>query len=120
MVWQPGQSGNPAGGSTRVKPWRDALMRALKREQRLLLSNGKLHPSIISVTDESGSCIVPETQVLEVIADMTVQRALCGDHDATIEIGNRFDGRPAQSTEGSDVPLIHTVRWLDDQTSGDI
>jgi len=114
MPWQPGQSGNPAGAPTRIKPWREALMRALKREQRLLFHTNRLHPSIIATHDENGVCIVPEGQMLELIADMTVQRAACGDHDATLEIGNRLDGRAPQTLEGGDAPIIHTVKWLDD------
>ena len=66
------------------------------------------------VTDDSGELIVPEGQVLELIADMTVQRAVCGDHDAMIEVGDRLDGRAPQTLEGSDMPIIHTVKWLDD------
>jgi hypothetical protein len=111
--WLPGQSGNP-NGPPRTKPWKDALRRALKREQRLRFDGSRLHPSIISVEDENGTVIVPEAQMLEVIADMTVQRAACGDHEAMIEIGNRLDGRPPQTLEGSDVPIIHSVRWLED------
>jgi len=114
MVWQPGQSGNPAGMPPRVKKWRDALERALLRQHVLILNEGLRTVAQLPIdADAKGRVIVPEGRALELIADMTVQQALCGDLAARKEIGDRLDGRAAQTIEGGDVPLIHSVRWLD-------
>src|SRR5580765_7222682 len=109
MTWQQGQSGNPQGRA-RDKPWKDALARALKRQQELGLVGGRVLPmlterrddagNLIVTTREDGIIIVPAGQALELIADMTVQQALCGDLAARKEIGDRLDGRAAQTIEG--------------------
>jgi len=127
--WQPGQSGN-LNGAPRLKPWKDALARALKRQQQLGLVAGRVLPmlteardtdaNLIVQTREDGIIIVPEGQALELIADMTVQQALCGDLAARKEIGDRLDGRAAQTIEGGDTPLITHVRWLDDRDVVDV
>jgi hypothetical protein len=125
MVFQPGQSGSP-GGLPRSKPWRDALHRAIKRQQELALdgATGRVLPmltekrdadgNLIVTTREDGIIIVPAGQALELIADMTVQQSLCGDVAARKEIGDRLDGRPPQTIEGGEIPLITAVKWIDD------
>jgi len=127
--WQPGQSGNP-NGAPRTKPWKDALARALKRQQELTMVSGRVlpmlterrdeHGNLIVTTREDGIIIVPAGQALELIADMTVQQSLCGDVAARKEIGDRLDGRAAQTIEGGDTPLITHVRWLDDRDVVDV
>lgn len=82
MTWQPGQSGNPKGASKRIKPWRNALERALKR------------------LDETAG--VPPGTTLERIADVCVSQALDGDKDARKEIAERHDGRVPQPIVGGD------------------
>ena len=129
--WQPGQSGN-LNGAPRLKPWKDALARALKREHPLMFTDkGQLLPMIAEKrTDENGNIVVTKAddgtfivaagQALELIADMCVQQAICGDVAARKEIGDRLDGRAAQTIEGGDVPLITHVRWLDDRDVVDV
>lgn len=65
---------NPAGGKS-DKIWRDALMRAVRRE-----SEGR------------GS-----EQWLDRIARTVVSKAVSGDVAAAKEIGDRLDGKPAQT-----------------------
>lgn len=65
---------NGGGGLKQEKLWRDALMRAVKRKL------------------EGGS-----STFLEVIADRVVSLASRGDMVAVKEIGDRLDGKPAQS-----------------------
>ena len=87
-------------------------------------------PLITDARDENGEIIVqridgeifrvPAGQSLELIADMTVQQALCGDKEARKEIGDRLDGRAAQTIEGGDQPLITHVRWLGDDDVTDV
>jgi hypothetical protein len=127
--WQPGQSGNP-NGAPRTKPWKDALARALKRQQEIGLISGRAVPMLTEKRDEAGNLIVqtredgiiivPEGRALELIADMTVQQAICGDVAARKEIGDRLDGRAAQTIEGGETPLITHVRWLDDRDVTDV
>ena len=75
---------------TKNKPWADAIARALARYE-----GGK-------------------ENALNLIADQLVIDAINGDKDARTEIGNRMDGKPAQSmTVGgdSDAPVEHVFRW---------
>jgi hypothetical protein len=69
-----GQPGNNNAG--KGKPWADALKRALARA-----GDGDI------------------AQGLNAIADQVVQAAQGGDRDAIQEIGNRLDGKPAQSLD---------------------
>lgn len=71
-----GQPGN--NNASKGKPWRDAIDKALKQFK----------------TDE----IKAKTALFN-IATKVVEKALDGDKDAIQEIGNRLDGRPAQSVE---------------------
>lgn len=69
---------NPKGAKS-DKLWRDALMRAVKRE-----------------VDKGG-----KTKRLEVLADKLVEEGMAGNVAAIKEIGDRLDGRPAQAVEMS-------------------
>lgn len=71
MVWQKGQTGNPRGRPKMDKPWREAIMLALKR------GDGTINR----------------------IADRLVQMALDGDMMAIREIADRLDGKAVQPTE---------------------
>jgi hypothetical protein len=114
MVWQKGQSGNPLGRAVE-KPWKDALARAIKRQHDMALNEGLIvRPQFPVAAAQDGKVTVPEGQALELIADMCVQQALCGDLGARKEISERLDGKVPQAIEGTDVPIIHTVRWLGD------
>jgi hypothetical protein len=68
MVYRPGQSGNP-GGRVHDKPWRDAIMLAIKDGDPLRLRK---------------------------LAEKVVAMAEGGDMSAITEIANRLDGKPAQ------------------------
>jgi hypothetical protein len=120
MPFQPGQSGLPGAWNYRARPWKEALARALKRQQVLLVTpSGKLLPSLShedydpATSTGNAKRIIPPEQALEVIADLTVQMALCGDREQINEIGNRLDGRPPQTVEGGEFPLVTHVQWLD-------
>jgi len=83
----PFEKGNKlAVGGRKEKPWRDALMVALKDEQ-----HGGL--------------------ALRMIADRCVAQAVIGDKDARKEIADRLDGKAVQATEisGQDGGPIETA-----------
>ena len=66
---------NPSPGHKSDKLWRDAIMLAVKWEA------------------EKGG----KTKKLAQLADVLVDKALSGDVGALKEIGDRMDGKPAQS-----------------------
>ena len=68
---------SPAEGRKGDKLWRDAIMRAIKREE---------------IDAASGE----RTKRLEMLADKLVERALDGDMAALKEIGDRIDGKTIQ------------------------
>ena len=76
----------PSGGSKTDKPWRDALMRAVKRR-------------------DAGDALA-----LERLADAAVKKGLAGDVSALKEIGDRLDGRPVQQVDAQ-VDGSIAVRW---------
>jgi hypothetical protein len=78
MAFVKGQSGNPLGRQAE-KPWRDAIMIAIKRR-----AEGKDSP-----------------QALTRLAEAVVAAGLAGDMTAIKEIGDRLDGKPAQSVSVS-------------------
>jgi hypothetical protein len=78
MAFQPGQSGNPGGRSTE-KPWRDALIRAIKRRE-------PLDPA-------------SKPQNIDLLAEAMVKRAIADDTPAAREIGDRLDGKAIQQIE---------------------
>lgn len=85
---------NPSEGKKPDKLWHHAIMRAVKRP--------------------IGE-IVPETAPkLEFLADRLVLKAMDGDVPAMKEIGDRLDGKPAQSIAvGQDPdlePIEHVLR----------
>lgn len=69
---------NPVGPKS-DKIWRDAIMRAVKRE-----------------VEKGGG------RKLEKLADKLVERGLDGDVSAMREIGDRIDGKPVQAISGAD------------------
>jgi molecular chaperone GrpE (heat shock protein) len=77
MAWQPGQSGNPDGG-TRPKIWRDAINRAIKRREE------------------------SDPQALEKLADALLRRVAEGDVAAIKEVGDRLDGKVTQLIAGDE------------------
>jgi hypothetical protein len=77
MAWQPGQSGNPDGG-TRPKIWRDAINRAIKRREEI------------------------DPQALEKLADALLRRVAEGDVAAIKEVGDRLDGKATQPIAGDE------------------
>ena len=75
-------------GHKAEKIWRDAVMRAVKRVQK-----------------------GDTTKPLERLADQLVQEGLAGNVVALKEIGDRLDGRPAQTVAGDpDQPMELVVR----------
>lgn len=83
MVWQPGQSGNPAG-STKRKIWQDAINRAIKRREE------------------------SDPQALEKLADKLLAKVAEGDVAAIKEFGDRVDGKVPQGLGGTDeLPPVH-------------
>lgn len=94
MATSGGQPGNK--NSAKPKRWQEALNKALARytnaEQKI----------------EMG-------QALDRIAEKVVTAAITGDWDAIQEIGNRLDGKPAQTIAGDpEAPLFisHVERTI--------
>lgn len=77
-------AGAPLGNQNGVKgkTWRDAL-----------------HKALIRFATEDGA--VKAGQALEKIAEKVVLGALAGDKDCIAEIGNRLDGKPAQTIDAN-------------------
>jgi hypothetical protein len=73
-------AGAPVGNqnAAKAKRWQDALVKALARYSN---DDGKIQAG----------------QALDKIAEVVVMKALAGDKDSIIEIGNRLDGKPAQA-----------------------
>lgn len=95
MAFQKGQSGNPGGRSTE-KLWRDAVRLAT---HRLVGDLDAPHPA--------------KSKIIEILAHKLVLKALDGDVPALKEIGDRLDGRPAQSLLNDDEsgPLKMEITW---------
>ena len=84
------KAGRPVG-STQDKTWADALRVA------------------VSETDETG-----KRKKLRALADVVVAKALGGDMMAAKEIGDRLDGKPAQTIAGdpnNPLQLIGKLAW---------
>lgn len=82
-------AGAPLGNqnAAKAKRWQDALHKALVRY-------------------ESPDGLIKAGQALDKLAELVVQQALAGNKDAWQEIGNRLDGKPAQTIAGDpDAPL---------------
>jgi len=81
---------NPKGAKS-DKLWRDAIQRAVKRR--------------LDGTDEP--------QALDRLADKLVAKGLEGDIPAIKEIGDRLDGKPAQSimTDDENGPIKLEITW---------
>jgi len=84
--------GAPVGNSnaTKAKPWADAIKRALARRE------------------QTGS-----GADLNALADKLLDSAAEGDLTALKELGDRLDGKPAQSIGGDPdgVPVSMSVHW---------
>ncbi len=90
MPWAPGESGNPSGPPKRIKLWRDAIERAIKRREQ------------------------EDPQALEKLADKLLSAVATGDVSAMKEFGDRLDGKVTQPV-GSDeeAPAMKMeVSWL--------
>ncbi len=81
---------NPKGAKS-DKLWRDAIQRAVKRR---LAGDG-------------------DPQALDRLADKLVEKGLEGDIPAIREIGDRLDGKPAQSimTDDDTGPIKMEITW---------
>jgi hypothetical protein len=75
MTWQPGQTGNPLGQPKTLKPWREAINRAIKRREE------------------------SDPLALEKLADKLLSKVAEGDVSAIKEFGDRIDGKPQQAVE---------------------
>lgn len=87
------KGGAPKGNrnAAKGKAWANALQRALAQYE----SDG-----------------VVRGEALRAIADKCIEQALEGDKDARKEIGDRLDGRPAQTITGEDGGPIRTdTHW---------
>jgi hypothetical protein len=90
MPFQPGQIGNPTGTNGNTKDWAGAIKRALARK-----GEGDYH------------------QGLNKLADALLVKAEDGDMAALKEVGDRLDGKPAQTLEGNpDAPLNMNIGWM--------
>ena len=91
MPWQPGETGNPNGQPKHIKPWREAINRAIKRREQ------------------------DDPQALERLADKLIAGVEAGDIAAIKEFGDRVDGKVPQAMAGADgespVKLAVEVSW---------
>ena len=87
MTWKKGQSGNP-NGRAKDKLWADAIRIAVNEAYE-----------------------VGDKKKLRVLADKLVDKALEGEIAAMKEIGDRLDGKPAQSV---DVTHHKTIQEMTD------
>jgi hypothetical protein len=86
MPFVKGQSGNPAGRGLGDKPFRNALLAALKK-------------------------VDGDAEKIQRVADKLVDNALAGETAAIREIADRIDGKiPAPATIQDDVKLIVEIR----------
>ncbi len=90
MTWKKGQSGNP-NGRAKDKIWGDAIRVA------------------VNEAFEDG-----DQKKLRVLADKLVEKALSGDITAMKEIGDRLDGKAAQSVEMSGMEAPKYVALMPD------
>lgn len=89
MPFEKGNRANP-GGRPKTKPWSDALRIAANCED----DNDK------------------DKTKLRRIAEKTVEMAMGGDIAAIKEIGDRLEGKPAQTIAGDEdnpLNLVHTI-----------
>ena len=84
MAWKKGQSGNPKGRQVEAE-WSGAIRRALAQ---------------LELKDKDGKVSLKKGQALRAIAETVVTRAVVGDKDAWKEIGERLEGKPAQTIQG--------------------
>jgi hypothetical protein len=90
------QIGAPAGNknAAKSKEWENALRLAL-------------------ASFEDKDAKVKRGQALRKIAETVIVKAMAGDKDAWQEIGNRLDGKPAQTIQGptadGSIRIVHAV-----------
>jgi hypothetical protein len=92
VAFQPGQSGNPGGRSTKEKPYRDMLRKVLAEE---LAFDPK----------------EPKTK-LEGVVRAHVAKAMTGDSPSLQHIADRLDGKVVQAIandDESDAPFVIKV-----------
>lgn len=99
MPWKKGQSGNPRGRQVEQE-WSGALRRSLAQ---------------LEIKDANGKVTVKKGQALRAIADSVVTKAIIGDKDAWKEVGERLDGKAAQTIQAEvDANVtVEIVRFAD-------
>lgn len=90
-------AGNANSGRRKDKPFRDAIMLALNKIEKL----------------DDGS----ETKRLNLLAEATIKKALSGDVPAIKEVADRVDGKVPQGVVGGDdddnpIALLHRIENL--------
>jgi hypothetical protein len=93
MPFQPGQSGNPQGRA-KDKPFRDALLLAIKEAE---------------AADNS-------PRALRRVAERLLDEAAAGNVQALKEVADRLDGKVPQGIDNGEQPFRteHIFRWLND------
>ena len=108
MPWQPGQSGNPNGAPKRVKIWREAINRAIKRrEETDPLAMEKLAAKLLDGVDNGDMVAIKEFGDR---VDGKVAKAIIGgdedDPSVKIETIRRIIVKPGHSDGGSVPPAV--------------
>lgn len=92
MAWEEGKSGNPEGRPRHVKPWKEAILRAIKRREEA------------------------DPHALDKLADKLIAGVDQGDIAAIKEFGDRLDGKVPQAIIGGDegdAPVrVETIRRI--------
>jgi hypothetical protein len=93
MAWEDGQTGNPEGRPKHVKPWKEAIVRAIKRRED------------------------KDPHALDKLADKLLGQVEQGDVQAIRELGDRLDGKVAQAIVGEEgaEPIKHVIQWKNGQ-----
>ena len=107
MTWKKGKSGNPSGGR-KDKWWADAIR---KEGNRAAKEDGKI------LKGEDGK----EIKRIELAAKRLFDRAENGEISAMKEIGDRLDGKPAQTIQGTDPEdgalIVKVIQFAGNPTS---
>jgi hypothetical protein len=86
MPWEEGKSGNPEGRPKYVKPWKEAIQRAIKRRED------------------------SDPHALDKLADKLLTKVEEGDVSAIKELGDRLDGKVPQAIGGADdLPPVSVI-----------
>jgi hypothetical protein len=90
MAWTEGASGNPEGRPKHVKPWKEAILRAIKRREE------------------------SDPHALDKLADKLLDKVGEGDVSAIKEFGDRLDGKVPQGIGGSDeLPALSVITAIE-------